>query len=132
MYTHRERQRSRDGVLSWGIIEPRRKKDGSFVIERFADHMSKTKRILPVEQQAAFDRIKESGDFMAHFIENQEKGFLNYSALLRQNPFDDTPATNVMGWMEPEKALATLRDTASILISIMRDLEKQEPVEIFR
>ena len=130
MYTHRERQKHKDGHLSWGIIEPKRKKDGSFKIERFVDHMKKTKRTLTTDEQKAFDRIKGDGDHMAHFIENQEKELLNYALILRQNPFDETHAINVMGWMQPDKALADLRDTASILMSLMRNLEKQQPIEI--
>ena len=29
MYTHRIRQRSKEGHLSWGIIEPKRRQDGN-------------------------------------------------------------------------------------------------------
>ena len=64
---------------------------------------------------------------MAHFLERQDHRLLDYTALLAQNPYDETPAINVMGWMQPEKALPDLRDTAEILLSIMRVLEKQQP-----
>ena len=97
------------------------------MIEPLSEHMKKTMRILPLDQQVMFERIKKDGDFMAHFIENQEEGFLNYTALLGQNPFDETPALDLMGWMQPDKALTDLRDTASILLTIMRTMEKQDP-----
>ncbi len=74
-----------------------------------------------------FERIKEDSDFMAHFVENQEKGLLNYTSILQQNLFDGTPAADVMGWTQPDKALANLRDPASILLTIMRTMEKQQP-----
>lgn len=47
LYTHRIRQRSREGHLSWAIIEPKRGRNGSFMIEPLSEHMKKTMRILP-------------------------------------------------------------------------------------
>jgi hypothetical protein len=89
--------------------------------------MKDTLKILPSDQKKTFERIKDDGDFMAHFIENQENGFLNFTSILQLNSFDETPPTDVVGWMQADKALANLRDSASILLTMMRTMEKQQP-----
>ncbi len=126
IFTHRQRKRMKGGGTSWMIIEPKRGDDGSFKIEPLSRHMKQTMAVLSPDQRDVFERIKKDGDSMAHFIENQEHRLLEFSAQLAQNSHDERPSSNAMLWMKEEDALADLRDTASILLTLSRALDRQE------
>jgi len=130
IFTHRQKQ-VKNGHVSWRVKEPSRKKDGTFKISPLSEHMKQTMKILPQSLQEMFERIKDDGDTMAHFIENQEHRLLNFSERFSHGETDESLDRNVMLWMKKEDALADLRDTASILLTIARTMESQraEPAQ---
>jgi hypothetical protein len=54
IFTHRRRKPMEEGGTSWMVIEPKRKRDGSYKIEPFVKHMKRTMDALSPDHQSMF------------------------------------------------------------------------------